>query len=74
MSAPLNPGQFKKPTRHTKGHTVVPEFHHRRTLVGYRPETRLGAKRKSPLKKPGTDVRRPGTYVLHAPKPRVRRS
>ena len=73
MSAPLNPGQFKKPNRHTEGHKVVPKYEHKKTLVGKRPETKLGASRKSPIKAPQTVIKKPATYVLHAPKPRVRK-
>jgi len=69
----LAPRQF---TAHHKGHAAQADFSHRRTLVGKRPETRFGAKSKNPggLKRPGTEVHKPTTYVLHSPKQVVRRT
>jgi hypothetical protein len=63
-------------TRKQKGHHAQADFSHRRTLVGRRPETRLGAKSKHPggLKGSKTSMKRPSTYILHASKPVVRRT
>lgn len=65
--------RFHRLTRKQKGHPVEPAFSNKKTLVGFRPETKLGAKRKNPggLVGPETKMKKPGTYVLHAPAQRV---
>lgn len=67
---------LKRLTKKQKGHHAEANFSHRKSLVGYRPETKLGATQKHPggLHAPKTNYKRtlnPSTYVLHTPKSRV---